>query len=1831
MEPIYLKNLSLNNPTSTLDDVSPLSYLEWREGLSSLIEKDAMERYNDYVLDWFQKNREKPVSQKFLLRQKYLSMLDNLQLFFSTDEKNSWYRQVNLADEKELLLAIPYFAKKLKEISLYYLNLRKKLRHTKVKYNHVGSVAGIKKEVYNYILESLSTNLNEKSPSFQTTIPSFSALSNNLSIEIEELYDDKQYFDLSLNKPLSGYFNLLDSATSKFLLTKGIVLSSADWLFKSYDIPTAVDDFATVFNQMTGTLFEMTDAETYGSFVSKYIAEPKYALEFTPAVSSVSTFNLQIDQGNNNFYYPYGKNAGTYSISEQLPFVPLSSIAIDTATAGLELSSSDTLIVQYGNTTKAAWYRYIPYEYVEKEVNSIIKKDTTTRFIYPFPGYGLSGINLSWTGPFLETNKEYNFLSLELKTAVNEAYWAQTLPEDSCNSVLLNNTTLINSGANPNANPRFADHFYIRTDRNTDNTMPYGEVEGAWLYKFTKTALPVSTVEDNIYLWPYIKVDSTQGYPDFLNELNFTKVCNPVYVTDLNKASFTAGNIIDNADKIYKLSKYDDPIQSALECAWLSGSTISLADYPTYIETGISLLNAGGVNGYKFVEQDGFSAFFNAGETVRFMWTGPKAALDEVFISPQHRKDCLFSTNASSISAFDWPKCTCKQVYHAPFGHSFKTFEEGNYLADCIIKVPDQELANFDFGSWKDKTHMPVMSSLEFAWYRTTQNFTWGGGKWRSNQLLGAAPFVLEKGKCYIYKRANNRSSLPGYSVKYNYFTDQTKWVTAKNDGTTWMSASGNPISNMVFYPGDIIRIDKQGITTSYLLSATYIENISVNKNNKWSTYDVIPIDCSTANSTRIQWPIEPPPWGSSDPQYPITTYTELSYIAAWAITHDKTHEKHYALYQEIVTFVPPISGTYTISVTAVKKNGDVICIPPNPDLGTAVHHISSVLYTYELSATGLAFANSHDYFGGQGVTYTLDRDLRTVNFTFYTGKDTFFSNTEANTIIPKISAVPQYQKTKLLEIDFQTPTSGFLIEHTLKGWNYSTGRIDSKATGAKPYWATLDTQKTSTTRYKGLYSWGYPDEYIDDYLPNYNPKISPLLINYGTIVEYDRKGYPFAWKQPITYQQYVNTKQWCMLSADLTHASNLSGIYKIKTNIEPIVIPSTQPSDIILTNVYGGSPVQVFYYALNSFIWPIDFITTQAASTPVLSSYYEPTNPILSYTNRFNPTIANVPVLEETYSIKDVGGYFLPQRLGASQFVNKNFDIFIKSDSLSGTYLVESLNVHVGGRGITQTDNSTIFDWSENNQWIKESVTTGNLAGAPKKTLTKTCQTFVPYQSNLDETALGLVTPRSKFSPWGGADGNEWIDKNNEPVGFTGVRNVSAWAAAQVLKQNEKSIDNWASDIYGNQYSLFKEVEGVSLANHSNVFGELWVRTNDQKVLPATIALSAVYSPFKGLTGVNVYTELTENQIQIFNCYFDTLFIKTPSIALFPKITFNYNTSQIEMVFDDVRWKELSDNLLFNKNWFIPAEKKLYSLYSKIDNNYFYPCIYELNLANREYKKVFDSFDNAKFEAPIKFRSLTNVCFSYNSLLDTFLVTYSGLNVEGTMFVADYYIKRQTPFVLSKIDTYESLNSVQTFTEPPIPLVQYLSAIELPLGAFSVSTSAINNPTSYEVLTYTNNVSAQLVDGSGIFKGYFSQPGLYHVNYKMKNTAGESIYCLTLNAGSLYPTYITISISPETSSDLANNNDGVIYITCDRGNFNTNVQVAGGSLKNAVSYSVPPNSTISITNLESSTYDITVTDEISGPRTVRAFVGFNGQSRVFPSSRSSLLEGYQLDVKFEI
>jgi len=211
----------------------PLSYKEWYKTHTGIVAGQEYNVYNIYVSEWYysRRNISSGNSQLIQIKLNYLSLLKQLQVFFTESEKEKWYNFINIGDEKEILLSIPYFAKKLKEISLYYIELRKKLKNTKLQYNLRGTNTGAELEVHDYILNNFTHNSNNTLhvPAYiLNNIPELSAIKDTLVIQVEEIYDDHSYFDQSLTLPVSAYYDLNDATTSKFFKTKGLNLPETE-------------------------------------------------------------------------------------------------------------------------------------------------------------------------------------------------------------------------------------------------------------------------------------------------------------------------------------------------------------------------------------------------------------------------------------------------------------------------------------------------------------------------------------------------------------------------------------------------------------------------------------------------------------------------------------------------------------------------------------------------------------------------------------------------------------------------------------------------------------------------------------------------------------------------------------------------------------------------------------------------------------------------------------------------------------------------------------------------------------------------------------------------------------------------------------------------------------------------------------------------------------------------------------------------------------------------------------------------------------------------------------------------------------------------------------------------------------------------------------------------------------------------------------------------------------------------------------------------------------------------------------------------------------------
>ena len=252
--------------------------------------------------------------------------------------------------------------------------------------------------------------------------------------------------------------------------------------------------------------------------------------------------------------------------------------------------------------------------------------------------------------------------------------------------------------------------------------------------------------------------------------------------------------------------------------------------------------------------------------------------------------------------------------------------------------------------------------------------------------------------------------------------------------------------STMKIYPGDILKIERQQSFPSYILSAYEVRNEGYNSaDSLWSDVDSLPYFCGEEKSATFSWPIiDDPRELAVNSQSPGISYEQIQSIYGWSVTRlegtnaEWPTETYTILDKPTLTFAPPTTGTFCISVTA----------------NLLTPSLSTIVSTRQTSATDLQRALDADL--DQAVE-VVENDAGTVNIIFTPKNNDSPSRIVLDsTTIPCLSVFAPYS-IEYNKFVFRTPTGGFILEKDLNGWNYAIGKFDNISEGAKPYWAYLD------------------------------------------------------------------------------------------------------------------------------------------------------------------------------------------------------------------------------------------------------------------------------------------------------------------------------------------------------------------------------------------------------------------------------------------------------------------------------------------------------------------------------------------------------------------------------------------------------------------------------------------------------------------------------------------------------------------------------------------------------------------------------------------------------
>ena len=214
--PNKLQRFYTSTGSLTGDNTNPFTYFEWLEhqsASSGIDRSDAFGQYNVYLQEWFDAKKIKGDEQNSVyVKALYIDLLKQITLDYTTPEEKKFLTNIDFNNAEDLDIAVPFFAKKLKEIAIYFTKKREEVKFSKVTASIRGSKAGTEQTIYRNIVDIIQTDADIQTQLKTLNIAQEDVLTH-LKIDIDELFDTEQkYFDIPIESLADNY---ADSNTSR--------------------------------------------------------------------------------------------------------------------------------------------------------------------------------------------------------------------------------------------------------------------------------------------------------------------------------------------------------------------------------------------------------------------------------------------------------------------------------------------------------------------------------------------------------------------------------------------------------------------------------------------------------------------------------------------------------------------------------------------------------------------------------------------------------------------------------------------------------------------------------------------------------------------------------------------------------------------------------------------------------------------------------------------------------------------------------------------------------------------------------------------------------------------------------------------------------------------------------------------------------------------------------------------------------------------------------------------------------------------------------------------------------------------------------------------------------------------------------------------------------------------------------------------------------------------------------------------------------------------------------------------------------------------------------
>lgn len=312
------------NAAETKDNFQPFSFFEYLKYSKQVATPEQFTQgYNDYLQQWYSHTNETPATQIDEIKQRYIDLLKDVAINFTTADEKRFLSNLNYDDASDLAIAIPFYARKLKEICLFYAKKRETIKNTVQHVKSKGTSFSIEKTIFQNIIDFLYTNneysidVNQIAQTLHIDVVDyFDTYSNYFDLDPSASADDleitnalrKEYFTSNVNAISASLFLgfnnavLQDIFSTPFYLKEigmGFIINPKRFIEKTlYDFNCAIDPIANLLNANTNALSSNYDLKR--RLMQKYIGADYYYLSTNSQSQFVSGTLFKADNPSAN-------------------------------------------------------------------------------------------------------------------------------------------------------------------------------------------------------------------------------------------------------------------------------------------------------------------------------------------------------------------------------------------------------------------------------------------------------------------------------------------------------------------------------------------------------------------------------------------------------------------------------------------------------------------------------------------------------------------------------------------------------------------------------------------------------------------------------------------------------------------------------------------------------------------------------------------------------------------------------------------------------------------------------------------------------------------------------------------------------------------------------------------------------------------------------------------------------------------------------------------------------------------------------------------------------------------------------------------------------------------------------------------------------------------------------------------------------------------------------------------------------------------------------------------------------------------------------------------